>query len=81
MGKSLGIVVFFGKNDEGTFNRIGQTQVMPYFNALNVYANTPNPASQLVSGDKEEDVVNEAEEIVKKMRNKDYVEEYIDPYL
>ena len=77
----LGIVVFFKRNQNGTYDSMGQTKPLRYFTALEVYANTPNPASQLVEGFSVEDVLNSAKEIVQKMACRDYVEEYVDPYL
>lgn len=79
--KALGIVIFFERNAEGTFDRTGQTPPMGYFGALQVYANTPNPASQLVGGDTAGEVIEQADIMVKKMHNLDYVQEYVDPYL
>lgn len=79
--KTFGVVIFFNRNKDGTFDRVGQTPPMKYFDALNVYANTPNPASQLVGGDTKEEAMEQANEMVKKMHNLDYVQEYVDPYL
>lgn len=79
--KALGIVIFFERNEEGTFTKTGQTQPMRYLNALDVYANTPNPASQLVGGDTPEEVTAEATLMVENMKNQEYVEIYVDPYL
>ena len=79
--KALGIVIFFERNEEGTFDKTGQTPPMSYFIALQVYANTPNPASQLVGGDTAEEVIEEADMMVKNMHDLDYVQEYVDPYL
>ena len=78
---TYGIVVFFGRNENGTFDKLGQTQLLSYFTALNVYANTPNPASQLVGGSTLEEANNNVDDIVNKMKDKSYVEEYVDPYL
>ena len=79
--KPFGVVIFFERNKEGTFDSVGQTQPLRYIDALNVYANTPNPASQLVGGDTEEEAIEEVKEMVKKMHNLDYVQEYVHPYL
>lgn len=78
---ALGAVVFFRRTGDGTYKDMGRTQPMRYFDALNVYANTPNPASQLVGGDTPEEVEKEVETIIKQMACKKYVEEYVDPYL
>lgn len=79
--KQFGVVIFFGRNKEGTFDSLGQTPPLRYIDALNVYANTPNPASQLVGGDTKEEAMAEAKIIVEKMHCLDYVQEYVDPYL
>lgn len=77
----LGAVVFFSRNEQGTFTSIGHTQVMPHFDALNVYANTPNPASQMVEGNTVEEVEKGVQSIINQMACPKYVEEYVDPYL
>jgi hypothetical protein len=79
--QALGVVIFFRRNENGTFDRIGQTPPMKYFTALEVYANTPNPASQLVGGDTDEEVNREADIMIENMKKPEYVEEYVDPYL
>ena len=79
--QTLGAVVFFERNDEGTFDTTGRTQVMPYSHALDVYANTPNPASQIVGGNTEEEVEMEVTLMIYNMMHPKYVEEYVDPYL
>ena len=79
--KALGIVIFFNRNESGTYSEIARTPPFGYLKALEVYANTPNPASQLVGGDTLKEVMSEANEMVKKMLDKDYVAEYVDPYV
>lgn len=47
-----GIVVFYVTEYPGnTIKEIGRTEQMPFFQALDVYAETPNPASQIVRFD------------------------------
>ena len=77
----FGAVVFFERNESGAFDKIGRTYVMGHFDALNVYANTPNPASQLVDGDTPDEVEKGVENIIKMMACPKYAEEYVDPYL
>ena len=79
--KPFGVVIFFERNKDGAFDSVGQTLPLRYIDALDVYANTPNPASQLVGGDTKEEAMEQAREMVKKMHNLDYVQEYVDPYL
>ena len=77
----FGIVIFFGRNDNGTFDSLGQTPPLGYLDALDIYANTPNPASQLVGGDTVEEVFENARKMVLNMKDQEYVENYIDPCL
>ena len=79
-GKKLGRVVFFAPVGK-IYRCIGFSKVLPYFQALNVYANTPNPASQLVGGDTEEEVTKASRDMIEKMADADYVEEYVEPYI
>lgn len=76
-----GMVLFFLRDDKGTFKNVGRTEILPFKTALDVYANVPNPASQLIEGDYYEIIITKADEMVKNMQNKAYVEEYVDPYL
>lgn len=77
----LGMVLFFLRDDKGTFKNVGRTEILPFKTALDVYANVPNPASQLIEGDDHETITTKADEMVKNMKDKAYVEEYVDPYL
>lgn len=79
--KEFGIVVFFKENEEGVYDCIGQTIPLKFLTALDVYANTPNPASQLVEGDTIDEVTSEATAMVNKMKDHEYVEKYVYPYL
>ena len=54
---------------------------MKFLTALDVYANTPNPASQLVEGDTIDEVTSEATAMINKMKDHEYVEKYVYPYL
>lgn len=58
--KLYGVVVFYEPNySNKTIKEISRTSILSYSDALDVYANTRNPASQLVKGhDKQE--INEA---------------------
>jgi hypothetical protein len=49
------IVVFFDPDySTATIKEIGRTPVLPFMDALNVYAETPNPASQMIEWDENE---------------------------
>ena len=80
-GKKFGRVLFFERNSLGTFDCVGSSSVLPFGTALDVYANTPNPASQLVEGNDVETIINESKKMVENMKDQDYVEHYVDPYL
>ena len=79
--QKLGRVLFFERNALGTFDCIGASSVLPFRVALDVYANTPNPASQLVEGTDVEGIISESNKMVKNMKDQKYVDEYVDPYL
>ena len=77
----LGAVVFFVENKEGVYDKIGRTSVMLYRDALDTYANTPNPASQLVGGYTPKEVEKKMDDIIKMMKCRKYVEEYVNPFI
>lgn len=78
--KTYGRVVFFTPKGN-VYETCGQTRVLKSFDALNVYANTPNPASQLVYGNSEQEIEEETQKIITNMANEDYVAEYVKPYI
>lgn len=49
--------------------------------ALEAYANIPNPASQLVDGFTEEELVNNMNEMIENYKNEKWLEENLYPYL
>jgi hypothetical protein len=55
----LGQVYFYNTTPENTLSFIAKTKVLPYIDALNIYAETPNPASQLIKGENEEELAKE----------------------
>lgn len=49
------IVIFYDDSDlPNSLTEISRTEEMPYWEALVIYAETPNPASQIVSWETEE---------------------------
>lgn len=78
---TMGAVVFFEELPNGTYKKTGATPPLPYFEALTAYAEIPNPASQLVGGNTEKEVKEAITDIVGKMADIDWVEEYLTPYL
>ena len=79
----LGKVLFFAEstNNPGTYMKIGESKIMSGREALEVYANTPNPPSQLCFGDTEAEVEEKVKSVIKNMADKDWVEEFLEPYL
>lgn len=49
--------------------------------ALNAYANTPNPASQLIDGETPEELANNMEEMLAHFSDEKWLEEELYPYL
>lgn len=74
-------VLFFERNQEGTFTLSNQTEVLTSFEALQVYANTKNPASQLVGADDITSLVVKVGKVIDNMSNLEYVEKSVNPYL
>ena len=76
-----GKVVFFEENDNHTFDESGITAMMPFGVALNVYAEVPNPASQLIEGDTEEEIDSQIRVLLENMQDPDWLDENLFPYL
>ena len=49
--------------------------------ALNAYANIPNPAAQLVRGDNDEDLMQQIKEMKENYRNEEWLNENLYPYM
>lgn len=49
--------------------------------ALNTYSNIPNPASQLIKGDSDDDLYQQMEEMKANYRNEDWLNENLYPYM
>ena len=76
------VVLFFERNDCRTFDCTGHSPVFEeYWQALETYANTPNPASRLISADDMKTLTLRMEETKAEMSNILFVKEHIDPYL
>ena len=74
-------VLFFERNKQGTFTLSGQTEVLSNFEALQVYANTPNPASCFIEADDIDSLVVKVGQTIDNMGNLEYVEKYVNPCL
>lgn len=76
------VVLFFERNDCKTYDCTGRSPIFEeYWQALETYANTPNPASRLISADDMKSLTLRIEETKAEMRNALFVAEHIDPYL
>ena len=80
---NLGQVLFFEENPhvKHTYKLCGESRVLPSRQALDVYANTPNPPSQVVFGYSEEELEEKKNEVVKRMQDPNWVTEYLEPML
>ena len=74
-------VLFFERNQEGTFTLFNETEILNSFEALQVYDNTKDPATQLVESDDIFSLVVKVAKVIDDMGNLGYVEKHVDPYL
>ncbi len=71
-----GVVVFYEPNyQEKTVKEIGRTSVLPYSDAMYVYAETANPASQIVKGETEEEIAEELKKLEALTKDAKWLEE------
>lgn len=56
----------------------GNTEVLTYEQALEVYAETPNPASQMIKADTLEELDIERENLNKRIKSTDWVNHLLD---
>lgn len=80
---NLGLVLFFEEDPQvrHTYKLISESKVLPSRQALDVYANTPNPPSQVVFGYSEEELEEKKNEVIKRMQDANWVTEYLEPML
>lgn len=53
---TTGMVIFYEPNhDKKTISELGRTPELPFTQAVDIYAETPNPASQLLQWNTEEE--------------------------
>lgn len=73
--KLLGLVVFYEPNhDNNTIKEIGRTDILPYSDAIYAYAETPNPASQMVKGYTVEEINSELEKLEQLIKDPKWLE-------
>ena len=80
--KNFSVVLFFLSNDDGTYRFAGNSRVSTNYQvSLDIYANTPNPASQILGADTLRNLLLEVQEMKANMANRQYVDENVDPYI
>lgn len=71
----FGLVVFYQPNyKDKTIKEISRTEIMSSGQALEVYANTPNPASQVVFGETLKDIEDELKTLEENIKNPKWLE-------
>lgn len=87
-GKKIWAVMFFNTEIElGESNipnkwvNTGNSFFTKGIDALNTYANTQNPASQIIDGETKEELANNMEEMMQNFSNIDWLNENLYPYL
>ena len=81
MSKLARVLFYMENEDHQTFTRIGISPVVSPAIALEIYANTPNPASQMIQADNITQLWVEVLDMDNKMADPKYTKEYIWPYL
>lgn len=70
-----GIVIFYETNQEAkTITEIGRTKTLPYFDALTVYSETHNPASQLIKFETDKERRVESHNLSLRVKDKKWLE-------
>lgn len=77
--KTCGIVVFYETHYQDKrlvkLEEINRTPILSYFDALTVYAETPNPASQLIAFNTEREMTRELEELEQRIKDPAWLKE------
>lgn len=72
--KMYGQVIFMEYNEKtNEFDEIGKTSVIEHHVALNIYAETPNPPSQILKGATKEEIKKQYTQLMKDRKNPDWV--------
>lgn len=75
-------VLFFRRNVKRTYDFIGRTPICKeYWKSMQIYANTPNPASQIVSAPTISALRDAIIQAVNNMKDPAWVLENIEPYI
>lgn len=77
--KQFGQVIFYSANRANmTITEIGRTPVLPFSTAIDIYAETPNPASQILEWTTEEERISAYQELNKNIHDKEWLEQLFD---
>ena len=80
--RKFSVVLFFLRNDDGTYRFAGRSRVSTNYQvSLDIYANTPNPASQILEAATLRELVLDVQEMKANMANRQYVAENVDPFI
>lgn len=80
--RKFSVVLFFLRNDDGTYRFAGNSRVTTNYRiSLDIYANTHNPASQILEAATLRELVLDVQEIKANMANRQYVAENVDPFI
>ena len=80
--RKFSVVLFFLRNDDGTYRFAGNSRVTTNYRiSLDIYANTPNPASQILEAATLRELVLDVQEMKANMANRQYVAENVDPFI
>lgn len=75
-------VLFFEENSDKTFDLTGESPIYSdSYVAMNTYAETPNPASQLIEASSMTELEVSRMQMIKNMSDKKYLDEFVFPYL
>jgi hypothetical protein len=73
--KPMGQVFFYEICAGDTLKPMGSTDKMPFYDAIDIYANTHNPASQILSFWSEEDYVRVKQELEYNVQDRKWLDE------
>ena len=80
--RKFSVVLFFLRNDDGTYRFAGNSRVTTNYRiSLDIYDNTPNPASQILEAATLRELVLDVQEMKANMANRQYVAENVDPFI
>lgn len=76
---TIGLVIFYKPNyGNKTITEIGRTPELPFSKAIDIYSETPNPASQLLQWTTEEEKIKVLQQHEKDIKNPEWLEYLFD---